>query len=75
MHLWQNLGAGHNGTTREVTDVFISVEARPISANIKNINARKVLICLTLYRSRINRRILFFSLFPLALFRCLLCMV
>lgn len=31
MHLWQNLGAGHNGTTREVTDVFISVESRSLS--------------------------------------------
>ncbi len=33
MHLWQNLGAAHNGTTREVTGVFISVKSRPISVN------------------------------------------
>lgn len=27
MHLWQNPGAGHNGTTREVNDCIINVES------------------------------------------------
>ena len=86
MHLWQNLGAGQNGTTREVNDSFFYVKStinffsewvktsnRFFSAVIFLVETdKKALMCLNKILMILNFDFLFSS--PV-LVRSLLCMV